>query len=89
MTTPPLDQVNGMVRADYFRYAAELLKLHPPHITDQPIVVQMQRASGPYRRRSFDPAQADPAVQSAYRTGARRGVEADERQVADAWARGR
>ena len=27
----------------YFTYAAELLKLHPPHITDEPIVARMRR----------------------------------------------
>ena len=31
MTTPPLDQVNALSAADYFVYAAELLRLHPPH----------------------------------------------------------
>ena len=29
-----------MPAAKYFAYAAELLKLHPPHITDQPIIAQ-------------------------------------------------
>jgi hypothetical protein len=65
MTTPPLDQVNGMSGADYFRYAAELLKLHPPHITDQPIVAQMERVLGLKVGESFEPDAADPAVKSA------------------------
>jgi hypothetical protein len=27
----------------YFTYAAELLKLHPPRITDEPIIARMKR----------------------------------------------
>ena len=30
----------------YFGYAAELLKVNPPHPTDQPIVARMRRGSG-------------------------------------------
>jgi hypothetical protein len=33
MKTPPKVQVDTMPAAQYFAYAAELLKLHPPHIT--------------------------------------------------------
>jgi hypothetical protein len=65
MTTPPLDTVNGMAGADYFRYAAELMKLHPPHLTDEPIIAQMQRVLGLTAGESFDPTSADPAVQAA------------------------
>ena len=32
-----------MPAAKYFAYAAELLKRHPPHDTDQPIIAQMKR----------------------------------------------
>ena len=32
-----------MPAAKYFAYAAELLKLHPPHLTDQPIIARMKR----------------------------------------------
>jgi hypothetical protein len=42
MKTPPKVQVDTMPAAKYFAYAAELLKLHPPHITDQPIIAQMK-----------------------------------------------
>jgi hypothetical protein len=41
--TPPKVQVDTMPGAKYFAYAAELLKLHPPHITDQPIIARMKR----------------------------------------------
>jgi hypothetical protein len=65
MTTPPLDQVNKMSGPDYFRYAAELLKLHPPHLTDESITAQMERVHGLIAGESFDPDQADPGVQTA------------------------
>ena len=37
----------------YFTYAAELLKVNPPHITDEPIVARMRRI-GIEVGRSFD-----------------------------------
>ena len=43
MKTPPKIQVDTMPAGKYFAYAAELLKLHPPHITDEPIIAQMKR----------------------------------------------
>ena len=38
MKTPPKIQVDTMQGGDYFAYAAELLKLQPPHLTDEPIL---------------------------------------------------
>src|SRR5258708_18551302 len=35
MKTPPKLQVDTMPAGRYFTYAAELLKVNPPHITDQ------------------------------------------------------
>ena len=43
MNMLPKTQVDTMTAAKYFTYAAELLKLHPPHITDEPIIAQMKR----------------------------------------------
>lgn len=43
MVTPPLDQVNRMPALEYFRYAAELMKLHKPHITDQSLLFRMKK----------------------------------------------
>ena len=36
-------QVDAMPADKFFTYAAELLKLNPPHITDQPIVARLKR----------------------------------------------
>jgi hypothetical protein len=43
MKTPPKTQVDTMPAGKYFAYAAELLKLQPPHITDEPIITRMKR----------------------------------------------
>jgi len=43
MKTPPKTQVEAMSAGMYFAYAAELFGIHPPHITDQPIVEQLKR----------------------------------------------
>jgi len=61
MTTPPKVQVDTMPAAKFFTYAAELLKLNPPHPTDQPILAQMQRI-GLVAGRSFDFEKLPPAV---------------------------
>jgi hypothetical protein len=61
MKTPPKTQADAMPVAKYFAYAAELLKLHPPHITDQPILGQMKRI-GIEPGKSFDFDKLDPAV---------------------------
>ena len=64
MKTPPKVQVDTMPAAKYFAYAAELLKLHPPHITDEPIIAQMKRI-GIEPGKSFDFDKLDPAVKKA------------------------
>jgi hypothetical protein len=61
MKTPPKVQVDTMSAAKYFTYAAELLKLHPPHITDQPIIAQMKRI-GIEPGKSLDFDKLDPSV---------------------------
>ena len=62
MKTPPKVQVDTMPAGKFFAYAAELLKLHPPHITDQPIIARLKRI-GFEVGKSFDLDKADPAVQ--------------------------
>jgi hypothetical protein len=64
MKTPPKTQVDTMPAVKYFTYAAELLKLHPPHSTDQPIVAQMKRI-GIEPGKGFDFGKLDPAVRKA------------------------
>ena len=62
--TPPKTQVDTMPADKYFAYAAELLKLQPPHITDQPIIAQMKKI-GIEPGKSFDMTKVDLAVQKA------------------------
>ena len=64
MTTPPKTQVDTMPAAKFFAYAAELLKVNPPHITDQPIIARLKRI-GLEPGRSFDLDKAEPAVRKA------------------------
>ena len=64
MKTPPKVQADTMPAAEYFAYAAELLKLHPPHITDGPIIAQMKKI-GIEPGKSFDFDKLDPAVRRA------------------------
>ncbi|HZS17339.1 MAG TPA: DUF1254 domain-containing protein [Candidatus Udaeobacter sp.] len=67
MKTPPKVQVDTMPADKYFTYAAELLKLHPPHITDEPIIAQLKRI-GIEDGKSLDFTKLDPAVQTALRS---------------------
>ena len=64
MKTPPKVQVDNMKGGDYFTYAAELLKLQTPHLTDQPIIAQIKRI-GIEPGKSFDISKVDPVVRKA------------------------
>ena len=75
MKTPPKVQVDTMPAGRYFAYAAELLKLHPPHVTDQPIVARMRRI-GFDPGHPFDPDTVDPVVRKALE-----GAPADAQQL--------
>jgi hypothetical protein len=61
MKTPPKTQVDTMPAGKYFAYAADLLKLHPPHITDEPIIARM-KSIGIEPGKSFDMSALDAAV---------------------------
>ena len=61
MKTPPKEQVDKMSAGAFFSYAAELLKLHPPHFTDEPILARMKRI-GIEPGKSFDIDAVDPAI---------------------------
>jgi hypothetical protein len=64
MKTPPKIQVDTMPAGKYFAYAAELLKVNPPHTTDEPIIARMRRI-GIEPGKSFDLAKVDPAIHDA------------------------
>jgi hypothetical protein len=64
MKTPPKVQADTMPANKYFAYAAELMKLHPPHITDEPIIAQMKRI-GIEPGKSFDLDKQSPEVRKA------------------------
>jgi hypothetical protein len=67
MKTPPKVQVDTMAAGGFFAYAAEILKLQPPHITDQPILAQMRRI-GIERGKSFDTDGVDAAIKAGLAT---------------------
>lgn len=67
MKTPPKTQVDTMPAAKFFAYATEIMKLQPPHLTDQPIIAQMRRI-GIERGKSLDFDALAPAVKKALET---------------------
>ncbi len=67
MKTPPKIQVDMMSSDKYFTYASELMKVNPPHITDQPIIARMKQIGiEPGKGFTFD--KLDPVVQNALAT---------------------
>jgi hypothetical protein len=74
MKTPPLDQVNKMPAAEYFKYAAEIMKLNPPHATDWSTVARLKRI-GIEPGKSFDYEGLDPAIQQALNKAATDGLK--------------
>jgi hypothetical protein len=64
MKTPPKALSEAMPGEEFFTYAAELLKVSRPHLTDQPIVARMKRI-GLEPGRSFDLDKVSPAVRTA------------------------
>jgi hypothetical protein len=75
MKTPPLDQVNKMPAAAYFKYAADILKLQPPHVTDWSTIERLKRI-GIEPGKSFDFDRLDPSVQEALNKAAVDGLKA-------------
>jgi len=61
MKTPPKIQVDTLPAGKYFAYAAELLKVHPAHITDEPIIARM-KSIGIEPGKSFDISTLDGAI---------------------------
>jgi hypothetical protein len=64
MKTPPKTQVDTMQAGRFFSYAAEITKLQPPHITDEPIVAQLKKI-GFEPGKNFDIANLDPMIARA------------------------
>ena len=64
MKTPPKVQVDTMSADKYFAYAADVMKVNPPHITDEPIIARMKRI-GIEPGKSFDMSKTDPVVKQA------------------------
>lgn len=67
MKTPPKVQVDNMPAAKFFALGAELMKRHPPHITDQPILAQMTKI-GIELGESFDMGKVEPEIRKALDT---------------------
>jgi hypothetical protein len=64
MKTPPKLQVEAMPGETYFTYAAELLKVNRPHLTDEPIIARMRKI-GIEPGKAFDIGRVSPAVRAA------------------------
>jgi hypothetical protein len=64
MKTSPMEQVNNMTAKQFFEYAAKLMKLNPPHITDFIQVARINRI-GIKAGADLDFASLDPVVQKA------------------------
>ena len=73
MKTPPKLAVDAMPAVKFFAYAAEILKLQTPHLTDQPILAQMKRI-GIELGKSFDIDKVDPAIKAALETAPKDGL---------------
>ena len=74
MKTPPKITVDTMPAGEFFAYAAEILKLHPPHLTDQPILAQMRRI-GIERGKTFDINKVDPAIKAGLESAPKEALE--------------
>jgi hypothetical protein len=75
MATPPLDQVNALSGHAFFTLAAELMKLHPPHVTDWSQLERMGRL-GLAPGQAFRPGDDDDDVTSAIEAAPKLGQSA-------------
>jgi hypothetical protein len=74
MKTPPLTQVNGMPALAYFKYGAELMKVHQPHLTDWSTIARLRRI-GLEPGKSFDADKLDATTKAALEKGAANGLK--------------
>lgn len=70
MKTAPKTQVEAMPASQFFSYAAELLKLHLPHLTDEPILALLRKV-GFERGKNFDLNVAPLQVKQGFEKGAK------------------
>ena len=75
MKTPPLLQMNKMPAKRYFSYAAQLMKLNPPHMTDGSILLRMKRI-GLEAGKSFDFDRLPRDLQKAVAEGSKQALSA-------------
>jgi len=80
MKTAPLKQVNTMPAEAYFAYGAELMKLHPSHLTDWSSLKRFERI-GLVPGKSFDASKLDSTVRAALAQGAAEGLKLMEHKV--------
>ncbi|QAY97345.1 hypothetical protein CWB41_11250 [Methylovirgula ligni] len=64
LKTPPKVQVDSMSGDKFFAYAAELLKVIPPHVTDQPMIAQLKKI-GIEPGKSYDVQRLSPTIRDA------------------------
>jgi hypothetical protein len=64
MKTSPKIQVDRMTAGEFFAQATEIMKLQPPHITDQAILARIARI-GIEPGQSFDIDKVDPMIRQA------------------------
>jgi hypothetical protein len=62
--TPPLDHVNNMPVAAYFKHTAEIMILNPSHVSDWSTIARLKRI-GIEPELGFDFERLDPSVQQA------------------------
>ncbi|MFV1959871.1 MAG: DUF1254 domain-containing protein [Planctomycetota bacterium] len=74
MKTAPAAQVGNMEAGAFFAQAAQLMKVHPAHFNDQPILARMRRI-GLVPGASFDASRLDEAHRAALARGTARGLE--------------
>jgi len=68
--TEPLRSVNNMPAPEFFRYGTELMKLHPPHMTDWSTIARMRRIG--LEPRKFDPAKTSAEILAQAAAGGRK-----------------
>lgn len=73
MVTGAFYQANAMNASTFFTYAAKILKVNPPHLTDQPIIAQMKYI-GIEPGKSFNFDALDPSKQKALDKAAEDGL---------------